>query len=92
MVRIVVPRVSNALLRMSSHVVRLWKSMVSDGAFVPSTQVEEELCTASARLSTSSEYTFTLLTGEFVAKTVEEIVISAMVTVMTAVETVTSDD
>jgi len=80
------------LLRMYSHVVRLWKSMVRDGAFVPSTQVEEELCAASARLSTSSEYTFTLLTGEFVAKNVEGIVISAMVTVMTAEETVTSDD
>jgi hypothetical protein len=92
MVRIVVPRVSNVLLRMYSHVVRLWKSMVRDGAFVPSTQVEEELCAASARLSTSNEYTFTLLTGGFVAKIVRVIVISAMVTVMTAEETVTSDD
>jgi len=65
------PKPSNAHLKMSSHVVRLWKSTESDGAFAPSTPVEEELCAASARRWTSSESTFTLLTGEFVAKTVE---------------------
>jgi hypothetical protein len=92
MVRIVIPKPSNAHLRMSSHVVRLWKSTVSDGAFAPSTPVEGELCVASARPWTSSESTFTLRMDASVVKTVEAIVISEMVTTMTAVETVASND
>jgi hypothetical protein len=77
---------------MSSHVVRLWKSTVSDGAFAPSTLVEGELCVASARRLTSSESTFTLRMDTSVMKNVEEIEISERVTTMTAGETVPSDD
>tara|TARA_B110000196_G_C21112084_1_gene648379 strand:- start:1453 stop:1686 length:234 start_codon:yes stop_codon:yes gene_type:complete len=77
---------------MFSHVARLWKSTVSDGAFAPFTPVEGELCVASARRWTSSESTFTPRMDKSAMKTVETIVIIEMIAVMTTVETLTSDD